>query len=58
MAKPVEPGHDKSRSEALGRFDASIARALADAEAGRVKTAAEVFDRLEDKYRRLANRSA
>jgi antitoxin ParD1/3/4 len=35
----------------LAALDASIARALSDAEAGRVKPADEVFDRLEAKYR-------
>ncbi|WP_342237958.1 hypothetical protein [Inquilinus sp. OTU3971] len=61
MAKLVEPGHYRSRSEVLRRLsalDASLARGLADAQAGRVKPAADVFDRLEDKYRRLATRSA
>jgi hypothetical protein len=57
MEKPVALGRDKSRSETLGRFDASLARGLADATAGRVKPAADVFDRLEDKYERLANQS-
>jgi antitoxin ParD1/3/4 len=61
MAKLFESGRYKSRSEALrhlSALDASLARGLADAEAGRVKPAADVFDRLEDKYGRLANRSA
>jgi predicted transcriptional regulator len=47
-------GARETRRSAL---DASLARGLADAEAGRVKPAADVFERLEDKYRRLANRS-
>ncbi|TSD88712.1 type II toxin-antitoxin system ParD family antitoxin [Mycobacterium sp. KBS0706] len=48
----------QGREARLSALDASLARGLADAEAGRVKPAADVFDRLEDKYRRLANRSA
>jgi antitoxin ParD1/3/4 len=35
----------------LATLDAAIARGLADADAGRVKPASEVFDRLEAKYR-------
>jgi antitoxin ParD1/3/4 len=61
MAKLGGSGRDGSRSEVLRRLsilDASLARGLADAEAGRVKPAADVFDRLEDKYRRLVNRTA
>lgn len=37
----------------LAWIDAAIARGLADAEAGRVTPAAEVFDRLEAKYRAM-----
>ena len=36
-------------------LDASIARGLADAEAGRTKSAEEIFDRLEAKYRELGS---
>lgn len=54
MIKADLGAHETRRSA----LDASLARGLADAEAGRVKPAAEVFDRLEDKYRRLANQSA
>jgi antitoxin ParD1/3/4 len=39
-------------------LDKAIARGLADADAGRLKDADEVFDRLEAKYRRLAKTSA
>ncbi len=46
MIKHVK--HDKQpRSAAL---DASIARGIADAEGGRTKPMAEVFDRLEAKF--------
>ena len=38
----------------LAALDASIARGAADADADRAKLAAEVFDRLEAKYRALA----
>ena len=38
----------------LTSLDASIERALADAEAGRVKDAAQVLDRLHAKYAALA----
>ena len=44
----------QEREARLAALDASIARGLADAEAGRTKPAAAVFDRLEDKYRALA----
>ncbi|HEV2748308.1 MAG TPA: type II toxin-antitoxin system ParD family antitoxin [Allosphingosinicella sp.] len=44
----------QEREARLAALDASIARGLADAEAGRTKPAEEVFDRLEGKYRRLA----
>jgi antitoxin ParD1/3/4 len=37
----------------LAALDASIARGIADADAGRVKPAAQVFDRLEVKYRAM-----
>jgi antitoxin ParD1/3/4 len=39
----------------LMALDASIARGLADAEAGRTKPAAEVFDRLAAKYQAMAD---
>jgi antitoxin ParD1/3/4 len=38
----------------LTTLDAAIARGLADADAGRVKPASQVFDRLEAKYRAQA----
>ena len=45
---------EQERESRLAALDASITRGLADAEAGRVKPAAEVFDRLEAKYRAMA----
>jgi antitoxin ParD1/3/4 len=44
----------QEREARLADLDASIARGIADADAGRVKPAAEVFDRLEAKYRAMA----
>ncbi|MBX3560320.1 MAG: type II toxin-antitoxin system ParD family antitoxin [Sphingomonas sp.] len=44
----------QEREARLAALDASIARGLADAEAGRTVPAEEVFDRLEGKYRALA----
>jgi antitoxin ParD1/3/4 len=38
----------------LADLDAAIARGIASAGAGQVKPAAEVFDRLEAKYRAMA----
>jgi antitoxin ParD1/3/4 len=72
VAKLVESGRYNSKSEVLregvrliqerearlSALDASLARGLADADAGRVKPAADVFDRLEEKYRGLAKRSS
>ncbi|MDB5593763.1 MAG: type toxin-antitoxin system ParD family antitoxin [Hyphomicrobiales bacterium] len=40
----------QEREARLAALDASIARGLADVEAGRVKPAGAVFDRLEAKY--------
>lgn len=40
----------QEREARLAVLDASLARGIADADAGRVKPAAEVFDRLETKY--------
>lgn len=41
----------QKREARLAALDAAIARGLADADAGRMKPTAEVFDRLEAKYR-------
>lgn len=71
VSKLVESGRYNSKSEVLregvrliqerearlAALDASIARGLADAEAGRVVDANELFDRLESKYRKMAERS-
>lgn len=40
----------QEREARLAALDAALARGIADADAGRVKPAAEVFDRLEAKY--------
>lgn len=70
VATLVETGRYNSKSEVLregvrliheresrlAALDASIARGLADAEAGRIKPADEVFDRLESKYRAAPGR--
>jgi antitoxin ParD1/3/4 len=46
----------QEREARLAALDAAIARGIADAEAGRVKPLAKVFDRLEAKYRRSATK--
>ena len=43
----------QEREARLAVLDAAIARGLADADAGRVKPAEEVFARLEAKYRAM-----
>jgi antitoxin ParD1/3/4 len=67
VARLVETGRYNSKSEVLregvrmiqereaklAALDASIMRGLADADAGRTKSADEVFDRLEAKYRTM-----
>jgi len=72
VVKLVESGRYNSKSEVLregvrliqdrearlAALDASIARGIADADAGRTKPADEVFDRLEGKYRAMATKSA
>lgn len=69
VAQLVERGRYNSKSEVLregvrlihdretrlAALDASIARGLADADAGRTKPTEDVFDRLERKYRNLAS---
>jgi antitoxin ParD1/3/4 len=71
VSRLVEAGRYNSKSEVLregvrliqerearlAALDASIARGLADADAGRSKPAEEVFDRLEARYRALADRT-
>lgn len=44
----------QERETRLAVLDASIARGIADADAGRVKPVATVFDRLEAKYAAMA----
>jgi antitoxin ParD1/3/4 len=44
----------QEREAKLAALDAAIARGIADVEAGRVKPADEVFDRLEAKYAAMA----
>ena len=46
----------QEREARLAALDASIARGLADADAGRVKPVSEVFDRLEAKFAIKADR--
>ena len=55
MGKQLE-GVD--RNAKLAALDASMARGLADADAGRTKPASEVFDRLEAKYATMVNKQA
>lgn len=68
VADLVETGRYNSKSEVLregvrlvqerearlAALDASVARGLADAEAGRTRPAGEAFDRLAGKYRAMA----
>jgi antitoxin ParD1/3/4 len=44
----------QEREARLATLDSAIARGIADAEVGRVKPIGQVFDRLEAKYRALA----
>jgi antitoxin ParD1/3/4 len=44
----------QKREAQLADLDAAITRGIAAADAGRVRPAAEVFDRLEAKYRAMA----
>lgn len=70
VAKLVAEGRYNSKSEVLregvrliqdrearlAALDASIARGIADADAGRTTPAMEVFDRLEAKYAAMVDR--
>lgn len=47
----------QDRETKLAALDASIMRGIADADAGRTKPASEVFDRLEAKYRAMAEQA-
>jgi antitoxin ParD1/3/4 len=44
----------QDRETRLAALDASIARGVADADAGRIKSTSEVFDRLESKLKAKA----
>lgn len=46
----------QEREAKLAALDAAIARGLADVEAGRMRPADEVFDRLEAKYKAKAGK--
>jgi antitoxin ParD1/3/4 len=46
----------QERETRLAALDASIARGVADADAGRIKSTSEVFDRLESKLKAKAAR--
>ena len=46
----------QERETRLAALDASIARGVADADAGRIKSTSEVFDRLESKLKAKAVR--
>jgi len=45
----------QDREARLAALDASIMRGIADADAGRTKSASDVFDRLDAKYRAMAD---
>ena len=47
----------QQRKAMLAALDASIVRGITDAEAGRLQTVRQVFDRLESKYRGAATAS-
>lgn len=47
----------QDRETRLAALDASIMRGIADADAGRTKLASDVFDRLEEKYRKMADQA-
>ncbi|PJO36107.1 type II toxin-antitoxin system ParD family antitoxin [Delftia acidovorans] len=47
----------QDRETRLTALDASIRRGLADADAGRIKPADAVFDRLEAKYRAMTEQA-
>ena len=47
----------QDRETRLAALDASIMRGVADAEAGRTNAGSDVFDRLEAKYRAMADKA-
>lgn len=71
VARLVESGRYNSKSEVLregvrliqdretrlAALNASISRGIADADAGRIQSVEAVFDRLERKYRSMADRA-
>jgi antitoxin ParD1/3/4 len=54
MATPKDTRLVQERKARLATLDAAVSRGLADADAGQVKPASQVFDRLEAKYRNQA----
>jgi hypothetical protein len=46
----VAPDDQMAEPDPLAALDASVRRGVADAEAGRTKPEAPMFDRLEEKY--------
>ena len=48
----------QDRETRLAALDTSIARGLADIESGRTMPAGDVFKRLEDKYKAMADKPA
>ena len=49
--------HVEEREKRLAAHDAAHAKGISDADAGRVKPADEVLDRLEAKYKAMAEKS-
>ncbi|MER9302118.1 type II toxin-antitoxin system ParD family antitoxin [Mesorhizobium sp. M0496] len=47
----------EEREKRLAALDAALAKGISDADAGRVKSADEVLDRLEARYRAMAEKS-
>lgn len=47
----------EEREKRLAALDATLAKGISDADAGRVKPANEVLDRLETKYKAMAEKS-
>lgn len=58
-AKPkTGDGLTPEKQEIWAKFDAEIQKGIDDANAGRLKDADEVFDRLEAKYRAMSQHRA
>jgi antitoxin ParD1/3/4 len=47
----------EEREKRLAALDAALAKGIGDADAGRVKPAEEVLDRLEGKYKAMAEKA-